>query len=168
MASDPEGLGAEADESWRQYARDDLRKWQQMIGRAVSRGRASLEVKRKSGWVAVGGALIFPAMAVKLLGDLFLQPDRDASIYAMAMIGIGSLGWLLYFSSWLRWFGSRASASGSDQSDSTCAKELQRQLGQPFNVSPVTWREILRVDSEDGPQYSDTQSSYRRGIIISW
>jgi hypothetical protein len=168
MASDPERLGAEADERWRQHARDDLKKWQQMIRRPVSRGRRTLEVKRKSRWVAVGGAVLFPALAVKLLGDLFLQPDADVPIYTIALIGIVSLGWLLCLSSWLRWFGLRASALRSDQSGSTYAKELQRQLEQPFNVSPVTWREILRVDSEDGPRFSEPKPACRRGISISW
>jgi hypothetical protein len=90
MASDPEGL-AEADERWRQYARDDMKKWQEMIRRAASRRRRPLEIKRKSGWVAVGGAVLLPACAVQLLGDLLLQPDADVPVYTIALIGIGAL-----------------------------------------------------------------------------
>jgi hypothetical protein len=168
MASDPEGLGVEADKRWRQYARDDLEKWQQMIRHAASRGQTLLEVRRKSGFVAVGGAAFFPAAVISLLGDLFLQPDSDVSLVTIALIGIVALGWLVYVSSWLRWFGLRASALGSDESGSAYAKELQGQLGQLLNVSPVTWREILRVDSDGGVQYPEPKPSYRRCIIISW
>jgi hypothetical protein len=113
--------------------------------------------------------VLFPAIAVKLLGDWFLQPvDGDVSIYTIALIGIAFLVWIIYFSRWLKWFGLRASALGSNEAGSTYPKELQRQLGRPFNVSPVTWREIVRVDSVGGAQLSEPKPSYRRGIIITW